>query len=256
MVEGYHLPRIMFSENEARSFLVAQKLIEKMTDPSINILFTEAVNKVKAIIRSEARNNLEDMEDNIFVVERLPSQINLDNNRVQLILDGIAQKNKLTIAYQAIYERNITERVIEPIGIQFHSSYWHLIAYCELRKAYRDFRIDRIKELKLNAEKFSNNHPSFKSYLNEIITKKAFKKVIVSFSKKAARIANTQKYFYGFIEEKEVNDRIVFSFLSPSLDGIAQWLLVFTNEVSIVEPIELKALMIKLTDQLIENYKN
>src|SRR5688572_22198956 len=35
IVDGYHLPPVMFTENEASAMLVGGKLVEKMTDKSI-----------------------------------------------------------------------------------------------------------------------------------------------------------------------------------------------------------------------------
>src|ERR1051326_614442 len=45
IVDGYHLPPVMFNQEEASSMLVAGKLVEKLTDQSIRKAFESALLK-------------------------------------------------------------------------------------------------------------------------------------------------------------------------------------------------------------------
>ena len=48
-----------------------------------------------------------------------------------------------------------SKRCVEPIGLVFYAFAWHLIAWCELRNEYRDFRVERISRLKLLERPFA-----------------------------------------------------------------------------------------------------
>ena len=47
-----------------------------------------------------------------------------------------------------------TERYIRPLGLFFWGTTWSLSAWCELRNDFRDFRLDRIIELRVQESQF------------------------------------------------------------------------------------------------------
>ncbi|HZB12127.1 MAG TPA: HTH domain-containing protein, partial [Chryseolinea sp.] len=47
IVDGYHLPPVMFTQEEGSAMLFAGKLVEKMTDKSIRKEFESALLKIK-----------------------------------------------------------------------------------------------------------------------------------------------------------------------------------------------------------------
>ena len=49
-----------------------------------------------------------------------------------------------------------------------------------------------------------------------------------------------QKYYNGFVSQKEVGNKIEMTFLSASLNGFARWYLLFGDNADIVSPKELK----------------
>ena len=60
LIEGYHLPPVMFSKEEITAFLTAEKLIEKFTDNSIDSNFKSGMMKIRAILRnSDTRSSIE-----------------------------------------------------------------------------------------------------------------------------------------------------------------------------------------------------
>src|SRR5436190_19791823 len=59
IVDGYHLPPVMFSQEEASAMLMAGKLAEKMTDLSVKREFESALMKVKAVLNDDGKDHLE-----------------------------------------------------------------------------------------------------------------------------------------------------------------------------------------------------
>jgi hypothetical protein len=52
IMEGYRLPPVMFTKEEARTFITAEKLMEKFTDFSTQSQYQSAMFKVKAVLRT------------------------------------------------------------------------------------------------------------------------------------------------------------------------------------------------------------
>jgi len=55
IVDGYHLPPVMFSQEEASAILLAGKLVEKMTDESIRKSFESAFNENQSVLAKGRR---------------------------------------------------------------------------------------------------------------------------------------------------------------------------------------------------------
>ena len=67
IVEGYHLPPVMFSKEEASSLLTAEKIVEKIADISVNQQFKSAMFKIKAVLPDREKQFLDRLKDNVEV---------------------------------------------------------------------------------------------------------------------------------------------------------------------------------------------
>ena len=62
IVDGYHLPPVMFTQDEASAMLLAGKLVEKMSDKSVRTAFESALLKIKAVLNDSGKDHLEDLQ--------------------------------------------------------------------------------------------------------------------------------------------------------------------------------------------------
>ena len=240
LMEGYRLPPIMFTREEATAFLTAEKLVEKLTDESSRTSYQSAMYKIKAVLRTVEKDFLEHLDNHIEVVQsKWQLHTGYDLN-LQDILTAIAGKKVISIRYFVPYKGEHTERCVEPIGIFYLSSYWHLVAFCRLRNDYRDFRIDRISALSLTAETYPRKHPSLQQYLDRLYHDKDVQTVIICVQKKAAVFLGEQRYYHGFISETDHGEEVEMTFLCASLEGFARWYLMFGDQATILQPQSLK----------------
>src|ERR1700758_320956 len=65
IMDGYRLPPVMFTREEATAFLTAEKFVEKMTDTSTMEHHKSAMYKIRAILRSAEKDLLEDIDNSI-----------------------------------------------------------------------------------------------------------------------------------------------------------------------------------------------
>ncbi len=56
---------------------------------------------------------------------------------------AIRERSKVRVHYRDVQEQ-FSKRVIWPLGLYFWGHCWTLVGWCELRKAFRHFRVDRI----------------------------------------------------------------------------------------------------------------
>ncbi len=65
---------------------------------------------------------------------------------------------------------------------------------------------------------------------------------------------NQAKYYFGFIEEKDLGDKIEMSFLSNSGDYIGKWILSLLDNVEVIEPEFLNDDIVKMVKKLQNKY--
>ncbi|EAZ79719.1 helix-turn-helix transcriptional regulator [Algoriphagus machipongonensis] len=251
LVEGYRLPPVMFTKQEALAFIVAEKLLEKSMDEESNRFFKEALYKVKAILKSEEKDLLGRVDDKIQVFKRENHQSQFKRSKnFQLVLEAISERRVLQGHYTTFEPKKTTERILEPIGIYYSYSNWYLIAYCRLRKDYRTFRIDRFDKIHvLDGSFVLGKHPKFQEFLDKISSEHQLHQIVIRVDNSGLKYLQNAKYDLGFVSEQKGEEATDMTFMNSSLEGFLRGILYMTDMVQIVSPIELrKRLTVLLAD--------
>jgi predicted DNA-binding transcriptional regulator YafY len=68
---------------------------------------------------------------------------------------AIRERRKVQIDY-VDRAKSSTARKVRPLGLVFWGQHWTLAAWCELRRDFRGFRLDRMEKLIVTSERFSD----------------------------------------------------------------------------------------------------
>ena len=255
IIEGYFLPPVMFTNEEASALLLAGKLVEQMSDESIKSEFESALIKVKSVLKTSGKDHLENLHSHVQVDYR-PSRRNGSSNLLP-IQNAIAEKKAIEINYFSQYREANTTRVVEPIGLYYYSNAWHLIAYCKMREDYRDFRIDRIKKLTKTDESYKiKDHKSLQEYIDGIIDNtEGMKKFKLAFKKEVVKYFEDYKYYSGFVSQEEKGEEIEMTFMGNEFEFTSRWVLSYGSNIRVISPPELKELVKKHVEELVKHYK-
>lgn len=239
LVEGYRLPPIMFTREEAMALLTAEKLATGLTDESTAQLTGAAMDKLRAALRRTDRDHLETLAPHIQVLGPV-EQPNRPNAYQQLVT-AITMQRVVHMNYSAADSSEVTTREVEPIGL-YLSQQWHLVAYCRLRQAFRNFRIDRIQYLSISQEVFAARPETLQQYWADEANRRGKEKVVIHLqptevSAESAQRLHDTKHQYGWAHEQSLPDgRIAMTFFIGSLPYLAAWLLPYAGAITIVEP--------------------
>ncbi|MEM9325065.1 MAG: YafY family protein [Bacteroidota bacterium] len=256
IVEGYHLPPVVFNKEEASSLLLGAKFVEQYADENSQKVFNEALMKIKAVLRYADRDFLESLEDNIKVVAA-PSiaKMGFPDSHLAEIQFALGSNRTLQFEYVSNYSQEHTAREVEPLGLVFYSTRWHLIAYCQMRKALRDFRTDRIQKLKLTDHTFDRNrHPDYMEFLNQALQGTDAKEATLKFTEYISRFIGEQKYYYGLVSDEVAGDHIIMKFVTPYYEMLGHWIMSYGDQVEVVSPPELKALTSQYARELAKHH--
>jgi len=149
---------------EARDLVTTRKILNYHTEDSLQQNYESALLKIKAVLSLKDKDKLEFLNSRIgFQKPWAPASLHLDT-----IQHAITESEKLKIKYLSGVEGQLTERTIQPCAVYFSGAVWTTIAFCELRQEIREFRLDRIKELKIQPTRFEPDKTfSMEHYLEE-----------------------------------------------------------------------------------------
>jgi predicted DNA-binding transcriptional regulator YafY len=163
LMEGYRIPPVLFTENEANALILAEQLVLKNKDASFVKDYSEAIDKIKAVLG----HNVKDKANLLAERTRFSQNINRERNSNNLSELQFALTNFCLTRIQYTNETNkATSRLIEPFAILSAQENWLLVAWCRLRNEFRFFRLDRIKKLQILTEKFIPHKMTLQEYFD------------------------------------------------------------------------------------------
>lgn len=148
---GYELPPLMFSEDEIEALVFGARMVRAWGDQS----FTQSADAALAKIRAVLPARLNEVADasRITVAKSRTEDKAAFNAHLTPIRRAIRERRKLDINYDSLADAS-TSRRIRPLGLAFFGPFWMLASWCELRRDFRTFRIERITTLKVTSETF------------------------------------------------------------------------------------------------------
>ncbi len=144
LLPGFHLPPLMFNEEELAALLIGARMVQAWTDQGLASAATQAMIKIESAVPEPLRDELarEDILVPDFGVDRHVSK------RMQLFRVGIKAQQKVAFRYRR--EDGVrSSRTVHPLGLFYWGRVWTLTAWCELRDQFRHFRLDRMTHVNL-----------------------------------------------------------------------------------------------------------
>jgi len=163
LMEGYKIPPVMFTENEANALILVEQLVLKNKDASLVKEYTEAIQKIKAVLKNDVKDKANLLSD------RTRNELNLNTERTSnnLTILQHALTNHYLVKIDYVNEANKqSQRIIEPFAL-LSTDNWLLIAWCQQREEFRYFRLDRIAKLQVLSEKFTPHDMTLQEYFDK-----------------------------------------------------------------------------------------
>ena len=167
-MEGYQLPPVSFTENEANALITAEQLIKKNKDRSFTENYSNAIIKIKSVLKQTQKDKVELLSDRIYFRENIDSE--QSSNYLMTIQSALTNFQLLDIKYLSLANQ-LSERQIEPFALYSSKGNWLLIAFCKLRQEFRAFRIDLIQNLSPLNKTFTPHNMTIAQYF-ELYVKK------------------------------------------------------------------------------------
>jgi predicted DNA-binding transcriptional regulator YafY len=142
--QGFDLPPLMFSVDEARALVASVRMAQVWQDPALAQASQVALGKILSVLPPAARAAAQSM-----AVYAPPLGLDPAVQAVLQTLREAAQaRHKVRVDYQDA-SGSLTQRTLRPLGCFYWGKVWTLAAWCETRQDFRSFRLDRIAQVEL-----------------------------------------------------------------------------------------------------------
>ena len=241
IMEGYRLPPVMFTREEAGSFVAAEKLMQQFTDKNLGGHFESAVFKIKSILRGSEKDWVAALDSHISIHSAQKAFNENTPNALELLFESLAEKKQVVLNYQSLQHKKPVVRNIEPVGLFHENRYWYILGYCHLRNDYRQFRIDRIQNISRSEKPFVHQHGTVAEHRKKMVRGNTTK-VRLLVEEKVVKYMKYDRASFGFVSEKNYNsEKVEMTFEVRDIStGFPRWFLMFADYAEIIEPESLK----------------
>jgi Predicted transcriptional regulator len=147
--DGFDLPPLMLTPDEVEAAVLGAQMVAVRGDPALQRAAEDLIAKIAAVIPEQLRPLvLEPATRAVPAWRSVPD--NLDMAEVRRC---IRMARKITLTYRDEQERE-TRRTVWPFAIGYYETSRLLVAWCELRRAFRSFRTDRVTAAEFHEERY------------------------------------------------------------------------------------------------------
>ncbi len=238
LARGYHMPPVSFTEEEAAALVIGVEVTEQVADESLKRSIGGALLKIRSVLSADNRDYVSRLKRSVSVQFGQPPRSGTDLMPIQ---DAVVRRRCLKLKYNAGRRGDLTERVVEPLGVVFYAQQWHLIAWCRLRGALRDFRLDRVDGWEVMTERFEGHEDfSMTEFLRKETECEKMTPAVLLVAPDALEYFRAQAPSSSLREELQPNGWVRIEILSFAPQYLTNWLLSFGTKLRVEHPPELR----------------
>ena len=145
----FDLPPLMFTRSELTALVLGARLVRAWGGAENVIAATQALQRIEAVLPADLRSELDSI---LLYAPGYQMQQHLRELLDELHAACLARR-VVTFGY-AREDGERSTRSVRPLALVFWSGVWTLTSWCELRKDFRTFRIDRMEQVAVLEREF------------------------------------------------------------------------------------------------------
>jgi predicted DNA-binding transcriptional regulator YafY len=140
--QGFELPPLMFSHDEARALVASVRMAQAWQDPALAQASQVALGKILSVLPLAARVAAQSMAIYAPPVGLEPAV----QATLQTLREAVQAQRRVRFTYCDAAQAQ-TQRTVRPLGCFYWGRVWTLATWCENRGDFRSFRLDRMQDL-------------------------------------------------------------------------------------------------------------
>lgn len=147
----FDLPPLMFNAEEIDALILGSRIVQSWADPDLAAAAHSALTKIEAVLPEPLRINI--VESALFAPRIMPDTAVTAN--LAVVRRAVNDRYKVTFRYTRA-DGESTNRIVHPLGLFYWGYAWALVAWCETRDDFRNFRLDRMEQIARRDERFAD----------------------------------------------------------------------------------------------------
>jgi predicted DNA-binding transcriptional regulator YafY len=254
LMEGYFLPPVSFTVEEAVALLIGADFVEQKFDTDYSAKAQSSKGKIEAILPESIRRETSRVRSTIRLLVAGEARMGrLEKEYLEALRGAILEERKVRFHYSknspgADGNRH-SDRTVAPYGLLLVNGSWVLIAQCDLRHELRHFRVSRMSGLTVLEDRFT-----FPSGFNLQDHRPADNRHVIVRVHAQPDIADKVKELNNFYMEEfeEREDGLYVTFRVRQPEEILHWVLGWGADVVVLEP---ESLRIRVRDEAEKLFK-
>jgi predicted DNA-binding transcriptional regulator YafY len=249
LVEGYFLPPLSFTADEAGMLLLGSEYVAQNFDTEYRRVAEAASRKIEGVLPEKLREEARSRQNSI----RFISQAGFDPELLKTLRRAVIEHCTVEFIYQSRQkEQRPARREVEPYTLALVEGNWYLVALDRLKGDIRRFRLDRMSEFSFTGHTFTRP-PDFKVEENAATQDRSLI-VRLLFKPEAVRWVRESRYYYLETLEEQPEGLLVTLKVRHEREPL-NWLLSWGSSVKVLEPELLKEIIAREAQAILEIYK-
>jgi predicted DNA-binding transcriptional regulator YafY len=241
LMEGYFLPPMSFTVEEAVALLIGTDFVEQKFDTGYGTKAQTSRGKIEAILPKSVRKEVSRVRTTIRLLAVGEGVNRREKEYFETLRRAILEKRKVQFGYfkrmPEVDGNRQSVRVAAPYGLVLVHGSWVLLAQCELRQQLRHFRLSRMDELTVLENGFQLpadfNLQDYKQTDDRNICVRIIVRPDI-----ADKVKESNNFYMEATEERADGLHVLFRVRQP--EELLQWILGWGAGVVVLEPESLR----------------
>jgi predicted DNA-binding transcriptional regulator YafY len=147
--QDFDIPPLMFTRAEIEALVLGARMVRAWGGAEQGEAATQALHKIEAVLPADLRDRV---DQTLLYAPDFAVRSEIKRN-VDALNAAASECHCIEFGYTR-EDGQQSQRRVRPLGLYFWGGVWTLAAWCEMRKDFRNFRADRIADLRVLDEVF------------------------------------------------------------------------------------------------------
>ena len=236
LVEGYFLPPLRFTTEEAIMLMLGSNSLARSFDEHYRRAAASASRKIEAVLPEPLRVEVREVQDSILLIGDTANEHEAD--LLRQLRRAILERRRVRFRYHTRSREGAAQtREADPYGLINFGDAWYLVAHDHLRRDMRHFRLERMEQFVLLDKHFARP-PDFHMDPPDVDRNRP-RVVRLLFDPTVARWVRETRNFF-IVQEEDTADGLLVTLRVRDADEIMAWLLGWGGRVRVLEPDEVR----------------
>lgn len=268
LVEGYFLPPVSFTSDEAMILLLGADVMAQSFDAQYHAAAQSAAAKITAALPERLRLDVANLRERILIGPQSDALRPEAAASLRALRGAVIACQRVRFLYHTRHHHSDAERddsgadatpgeplwrEADPYALIRLRGAWYMNGYCHLRKDRRNFRLERIESLSVLDQRFT---PPAGAALRPRRLSEAERPIEarIQFDAEAARWARESPSFFTTAQENTPDGGLLVTLRIRYEDDITQWLLGWGSHARVLTPASLRQLIAAEAAALLDLY--